>query len=174
MTSSLKRRSLSKPKKGEKIHQYDLETARARNKNSAHSFILELFAESNLTKSELAKMLDRKPEQITRWFAGPGNMTFDTFSDLVFALSGDFVTVQCSGKQKPVVAPVEKAKQPQIEANIDEKRWRKVSVAYHTVSFFELPGNTLTSTRQVVALSSEKGNSYGRFGSTKQFESAAS
>jgi hypothetical protein len=40
-------------------------------------------------------MLHKKPEQITRWLGGPGNMTLDTISDLIFATSGQFFKVVC-------------------------------------------------------------------------------
>lgn len=96
MTSFLKRRSLSKPKRGVKIHPYDLNFVRTRNKNKAHSFLLELFGDSDLSKADLAKMLGKKPEQITRWLAGPGNLKLDTLSDLVFAMKGEFIVVQSS------------------------------------------------------------------------------
>lgn len=95
MTSSLKRRSLSKPEQGVKIHPFDLGFVRTRNKNKAHSLLLELFEESNLSKADLAKMLDKKPEQITRWLAGPGNLKLDTLSDLIFAMKGELFTVEC-------------------------------------------------------------------------------
>jgi transcriptional regulator with XRE-family HTH domain len=74
---------------------YDLGLVRARNKNKAHSLCLELFKESGFSKADLAKMLGKKPEQITRWLAGPGNITLDTLSDLIFALKGEFFVVQC-------------------------------------------------------------------------------
>jgi plasmid maintenance system antidote protein VapI len=85
---------LCKPQKGEKVSLYDLGAVRARNKNKAHSQCLELFEKSGLTKADLAKMLGKKPEQITRWLAGPGNITLDTLSDLVFALSGEFFVLE--------------------------------------------------------------------------------
>ena len=94
MTSSLKRKSLSKPKRGEAIPSFDLGFVRGRNKNRAHSVLLEAFAESGFTKAQLAKMVNKKPEQITRWLGGPGNLTLDSLSDLVFALKGEFFTVQ--------------------------------------------------------------------------------
>ena len=96
MTSSLKRRSLSKPRKGEKIHAYELGVVRARNKNKLHSFLLEAFEDSGMTKAELACMLGKQPAQITRWLSGPGNLTLDTVSDLLFAMCGKFVEIDCS------------------------------------------------------------------------------
>ena len=95
MTSSLKRRSLSKPDPDVVINNYDLGFVRGRNKNKAHSLILEIFQDSNLTKAELARMLGKKPEQITRWLAGPGNLTLDTLSELIFAIKGEFFEVKC-------------------------------------------------------------------------------
>lgn len=95
MISSLKRRSLFKPIRGEKIHAFDLGVVRARNRNKAHSKLLELYNSSDLSKAELAKMLGKRPEQITRWLAGPGNLTIDTISDLIFALNGEHFSIQC-------------------------------------------------------------------------------
>jgi hypothetical protein len=39
-------------------------------------------------KAKLARRLDKRPEQITRWLSEPGNLTFDTLSDLLLGLSG--------------------------------------------------------------------------------------
>ena len=94
MNSSLKRRSLSKPEKGTEIDPFDLAYVRGRNKNKAHSMLLEVFGQSGLTKAELARALKKKPEQITRLLAGPGNLTLNTLSDLVFALNGEFLSIQ--------------------------------------------------------------------------------
>lgn len=93
MTTSLKRQSLSKPEKGKQIPAHTLSFVRARNKNKAHSLLLSLFVESGMTKKDLAVMLNKKPEQITRWLGGPGNITFDTLSDLIFAITSKFVEV---------------------------------------------------------------------------------
>ncbi|MDR7127080.1 hypothetical protein J2X53_003928 [Pseudorhodobacter sp. 4114] len=56
--------------------------------------LLEEFEKCELTKSDLAKMLNKRPEQITRWLGGPGNLTLDTLSELVFAMRGKFVGVE--------------------------------------------------------------------------------
>ncbi len=95
MTISLKKRSLSKPKRGEKVELFDIAFVRARNRNKAHSALLEEFVRSEISKAELAEMLGKRPEQITRWLAGPGNLTLDTLSDLFFALRGTFLELQC-------------------------------------------------------------------------------
>lgn len=94
MSTSLKRRSLSKPRNGERIALYDLAFVRSRNRNKVHSLLLEEFDKSGLSKAEVAKMLGKRPEQITRWLSGPGNLTLDTISDLIFAIRGRFFTLK--------------------------------------------------------------------------------
>jgi hypothetical protein len=93
MTSSLKRKQLSKPTKAEQIAPYDLALVRGRNKNRAHGMLLESFAKSGMCKADLAKMLNKRPEQISRWLGGPGNLTLDTLSELLFAIKGEFLEV---------------------------------------------------------------------------------
>lgn len=47
----------------------------------------EILKEANgLTRAELAKKIGRRPEQVTRWLAGPTNLESDTISDLGIAL----------------------------------------------------------------------------------------
>lgn len=43
-------------------------------------------ARGGLTRSGLARRLNKKPEQITRWLSTPGNLELDTLSDLLSAL----------------------------------------------------------------------------------------
>lgn len=88
MITSRTKLSLSKPVRGQKIDHAVLAFVQARNRNKAHSLLLERFKESGLSKTELAVMLGKRPEQITRWLGGPGNLTLDTISDLLFALEG--------------------------------------------------------------------------------------
>ena len=92
---TLKRRSLSKPEPGVAIDNYDLGFVRGRNKNKAYSLVLEIFQDSEMSKAELARRLGKKPEQITKWLAGPGNLTLDTLSELIFAIKGEFFEVKC-------------------------------------------------------------------------------
>lgn len=93
MTSSRKRLSLSRPIAGEPIDLNALRYVEARNKNRINSDLLDLFDESGISKADLARMLHRKPEQVTRWLGSPGNLTVDTISDLTFALTGNFIKI---------------------------------------------------------------------------------
>lgn len=66
---------------------------RARLRNAIHEAVLGKFIheyESNgLTKARLAKRLGKRPEQITRWLAAPGNWTLETVSDLLLAMNSE-------------------------------------------------------------------------------------
>lgn len=42
----------------------------------------------DITQAAIARRLERRPEQISRWLSGPSNMTIDTISDLVLAVWG--------------------------------------------------------------------------------------
>lgn len=53
-----------------------------------------MFHSSDMTKTEIATMLGKKPEQVSRWLGGPGNMTLDTLSDLIFAIKGNFIKIE--------------------------------------------------------------------------------
>jgi hypothetical protein len=57
----------------------------------AHDLVRELFmaesrADANLTRAFLARRLGKKPEQITRWLAVPGNWTLGTLAELLAAM----------------------------------------------------------------------------------------
>lgn len=136
MTSFLKRRSLSKPEQGVKIHPFDLGYVRTRNKNKAHSLLLEIFEESNLSKADLAKMLDKKPEQITRWLAGPGNLKLDTLSDLIFAMKGEFFVVNC--KDELARGKSNRRSPEWLSLPIGEKKWKQVLVTPDSSATSEL------------------------------------
>lgn len=61
----------------------------SRLRHDVHEEILQLFmkrAEEGFTKGDLARRLDKRPEQITRWLAAPGNWTFDTAAALALGL----------------------------------------------------------------------------------------
>ena len=71
------------------ISQGKLAYFRARLKNRIHDAVLSQFAASGITKAQLARRLDKKPEQITRWLSSPGNWTLDTWSDLLLGMKSE-------------------------------------------------------------------------------------
>ena len=55
----------------------------------AHDLVRELFmreSESGMTRAFLARRSGKKPEQITRWLAVPGNWTLGTMAELLAAM----------------------------------------------------------------------------------------
>ena len=48
--------------------------------------LLEAFETSDLSKADISRKLDRRPEQITRWLSAPGNLESDTISDIALSL----------------------------------------------------------------------------------------
>ncbi len=65
---------------------------RERQRNRLYDLVVTSFLErekvDHLKKADIARILNKKPEQITRWLANPGNWTLDTVSDLMLAISG--------------------------------------------------------------------------------------
>ena len=63
---------------------------RARLKNRIHAMVMDYFVrivkDKGFTKADLARKLNKRPEQITRWLGGPSNLTLDTVSDLLLAM----------------------------------------------------------------------------------------
>lgn len=115
-TISAQRPRPSRPEKGEKIDTFSLNYIRARNKNAAHSLMLDLVCASGMTRAELARMLGKNPAQITRWLGNTGNITLNTLSDLIFAASGSVVNFTHSD---PWVA--QKSNQQAIQGYLDVK-----------------------------------------------------
>lgn len=77
-----------KPRKGEPITEGSLAYQRARTQLRMHSMLLEAFARSGMKKSELARMLDKKPEVVNRILGEAANYNLDTLSDFLLALCG--------------------------------------------------------------------------------------
>jgi len=48
--------------------------------------LLECFETSGMSKADIARKLDRRPEQVTRWLSAPCNLETDTVADLALAL----------------------------------------------------------------------------------------
>lgn len=65
----------------------------ARLTNRIYNFILRKFLQQQeagkLTKAELARRIERKPEVISRLLGAPGNWTLETISDLLLGIAGE-------------------------------------------------------------------------------------
>lgn len=63
---------------------------RSRLANRIHEVVLTEFSasefEGKTSRAKLARIIRRKPEQITRWLGSPGNWTLDTVSDLLLGV----------------------------------------------------------------------------------------
>lgn len=77
-----------KPTGAERVPKGTFGYFRARNRHRLYSLIIKEFKKSGLTQAELARRLGKKPEIVCRLLATPGNLQADTFSDLLFAISG--------------------------------------------------------------------------------------
>ena len=91
MNTSQKKPFLSEVLNGEKIPLGTLSYFRERFRDRLYDLVMEEFlkqdAETGLTRAEVARRIDRRPEQITRWFGAPGNWTLETVSDLLLAIA---------------------------------------------------------------------------------------
>lgn len=62
---------------------------RQRQKQRIFQLVMAHLAERGVTKGEIAILIGRNKSQVTRWFKGPGNWTFDTLSDLLLAMGAE-------------------------------------------------------------------------------------
>ena len=61
---------------------------RGRNRFRIYEIIVKEFLKSGLTQATLARRLGRRPEVVNRVLGAPANLTLDTVSDFLFAISG--------------------------------------------------------------------------------------
>ncbi len=77
----------------EEIPLKDIYYFRQRFKNKIYqstlAYFVEMAKERNLTKKDIARLLNKDPAQITRWFSGPNNWTLDTISDLLLSMDAE-------------------------------------------------------------------------------------
>jgi transcriptional regulator with XRE-family HTH domain len=92
---------LSEPKGADKVPRSTFAYFRARLKHRIYSVIIKEFKKSGLTQADLARRLDMEPAQLSRLLAGPGNLTLETVSDMLFAIDGAELT---ASTQYPLVA----------------------------------------------------------------------
>lgn len=88
MTTSPRITPLPAPKGDEPLPRGQLAYLRARYQSNVHSIVLEEFEKSGLTMAQLARRLRMDPGQLARLMGNPSNMTLDTLSDLLYAISG--------------------------------------------------------------------------------------
>ncbi len=86
---------------------------RQRFKNRSFNRLAAFFAQEaeqrGITKRVIADRLGKDPAQITRWLTnGPGNLTMDTLSDLLFAMEAEAeppVIIRLADRAKPLPDP---------------------------------------------------------------------
>lgn len=78
---------LSEILSGEPIPLGTMAYFQERTRNRLYEFVIKEFLASGLSKADVARRINKRPEQITRWLGAPGNWTFDTVSDLLLAIS---------------------------------------------------------------------------------------
>jgi hypothetical protein len=79
---------LSKPDGRIPIDPASLAYFRQRNRGLAYSIVINEFEKSGISQADLAARLHKGADQISRCLGSPGNWTMDTYSDLLFAISG--------------------------------------------------------------------------------------
>lgn len=80
--------SLSKPSGSEKVSLGTLGYVRARVKQRAFDLVVREFKKSGLSQRELAARLGKTPDVVCRLLSRPSNWELNTFSDLMFGISG--------------------------------------------------------------------------------------
>lgn len=109
---------LSEPIGADKISVGTLGYIRARHRQRAYDLVIKEFKKSGITQADLARRLGKSPEVISRLLARPTNWEADTFSDLLFAISGAIASYRAeyplsqriqeipAEQIKPVSAPI--------------------------------------------------------------------
>ncbi len=107
---------LSEILEGSVIPEGKLAYFRARLSNRLHELVLSTFLKvekrDQFSRADLAKRIGRKPEQITRWFASPGNWELDTVSDLLLGMGFEPALSIVNLKDATTRKPVEKVELP--------------------------------------------------------------
>jgi hypothetical protein len=88
MTTSPLPSFVSELENGTTLSEGTLAYFRERLRNRLHDLVLQEFVRSGINRADFARRIGRKPEQITRWLAAPGNWELDTVSDFLLGISG--------------------------------------------------------------------------------------
>ncbi|MGA2312862.1 MAG: hypothetical protein ABSF87_10920 [Xanthobacteraceae bacterium] len=103
---------LSEPVGSEKISVGTLGYIRARHRQRQYDVVIRELKKSGIIQADLARRLDKAPEVVSRLLARPGNWESDTFSDLLFAISGAVASVHA---EHPLSQRVEEFPAEQIK-----------------------------------------------------------
>jgi hypothetical protein len=79
---------LHEPVGTDKISVGTLGYLRARNRQRQYDVVIKELRQSGINQADLARRLGKAPEVISRLLARPGNWESDTFTDLLFGISG--------------------------------------------------------------------------------------
>jgi hypothetical protein len=79
---------LPKPTGNEKISLGTFGYINARNRQRAYDIVIHEFKKSGLTQASLASRMGKTSDIVCRWLSRPQNWETDTFSSLLFAISG--------------------------------------------------------------------------------------
>jgi DNA-binding phage protein len=106
-----------------------------RYRNRLHAEVLRLFENeakrNGLTKANLARRLNKRPEQLTRWLSAPGNWTLETVSRLMLAMHHepavgaiDLTNPSRSNQYHPLsTAPIVPGSAPSDSGSRPASRW---------------------------------------------------
>ena len=86
--TTLRTSSLSKPETDDKISAGTLRYMAVRNRQKAFDLVIKEFKKSGISQATLGRRLGKAPEVISRLLARPRNWELDTFSELMFGISG--------------------------------------------------------------------------------------
>lgn len=88
MNTSQPTYTLSEPSGDNRVPDTTLVYFRERNRLRVFELVLREFINSGITQACLGRRTGRRPEVVNRILSTPGNLTLDTVSDFLFAISG--------------------------------------------------------------------------------------
>jgi hypothetical protein len=97
---------LCEPTGSDKVSLGTLGYIRALNKQRQYDIVIKEFKQSHLSNADLARRMGKAPEVICRLLARPSNWEAETFSDLLFCISGGVTKYQVDHPFRPVQAEV--------------------------------------------------------------------
>ena len=105
---------------------------RRRQQTRVFAEMAALFAEEaakgNISKKELAEILDKDPAQITRWLSEPRNFELDTISDILLAMGAEMDHSVVRFADRPKANFAHPALAPYLGGDDIEKTFAQISV----------------------------------------------